>query len=201
MARLLWLLSMALAADVAGSISAIYATQTLRPTGMLRIGPWEAVRAVGDASADPYAHAYIASSGQLPPGSAEGMRFIAQASHDGRALVPACTIRLQGVVDIARLWTLSVTQANGDALPPLVHASGARGRAALHSQDIVYHGDGSFDLSIGPRPAATNSLLTRASQPVSIVLHVYDGAIGSVPESGVAALPIISVGTDAPGCR
>lgn len=199
MARLLWFLSMALTAVVAGSISAIYATQTLRPSGMLKIGPWEAVRAVGDAAADPYAHALIASSGQLPPGSAEGMRFVALTAQDGRPLLPACSVVLSGIVDIARLWTLSLAQPNGALLnegDPLAAA-----RLALHSQDIVYHADGSFSLTIGPRPLTPNAILIDTDQPISVVLHAYDGAITSLPDSGEAALPRIDVGTDGAGCR
>ncbi len=201
MARLLWLLSMALTAVVAGTVSAIYATQTLRPTGMLQIGPWEAVRAVGDASADPYAHAFLASSGQLPPGSAEGMRFVALTSHDGRALVPTCSITVTGFVEIARLWTLSLAQPNGAAIGVSdAENPGAASRLALHSQDIVYNADGSFSLTIGPRPMTPNSLLVGSNQPISLVLHVYDGAITSVPETGEASLPIIDVASTGSGC-
>lgn len=200
MARLLWLLSMALTAVVAGTVSAIYATQTLRPTGTLHIGPWEAVRAVGDAAADPYAHAYIASSGQLPPGSAEGMRFVALESHVDQALLPNCSITVSGFVEIARLWTLSLAQASGATLELGETQSGATARLALHSQDIVYNADGSFSLTIGPSPDAPNSILVRSGLPISLVLHVYDGAITSVPESGEASLPTISVGSTGPGC-
>ena len=195
MARLLWFLSMALSAVVLGTATAIWATQTLKPTGMVTIGPWEAVRAVGDAAADPYAHAFIASSGQLPPGSAEGMRFVAQATHDGRALIPNCSITVSGRIDIARLWTLSLAAGNGDRLdvaPPQ--------RTGLHSQDIVYRADGSFELTIGPRTHGLNTLTLRSSQPLSLILHVYDGALSGVPESGVDALPFLSVDPTMPGC-
>lgn len=200
MARLLWLLSMALTAVVAGTVSAIYATQTLRPTGTLHIGPWEAVRAVGDAAADPYAHAFIASSGQLPPGSAEGMRFVALASHTGQPLTPNCLITLSGFVEIARLWTLSLAQPSGATLELGETDSGVASRLALHSQDIVYNADGSFSLTIGPRPLAPNSMLIGSDTPISLVLHVYDGAITSVPESGEDSLPIIDVASTGSGC-
>ncbi|MBV6656677.1 MAG: DUF1214 domain-containing protein [Devosiaceae bacterium] len=194
MARLLWLLSVGLTAAILGTASAIYASQTLKPTGMVRIGVWEAVSAVGDAAADPYAHAYIASSGQLPPGSAEGMRFVATQAGDGRALRPDCTITVSGEVEIARVWTLSVLTPNGAPL------SAGRDMLAVHSQDIVYNRDGSFDLTIGPRPQTTNTLLSRVTSDVALVLHVYDGAIGSAPDNGDAALPTLSVGTAASGC-
>lgn len=195
MIRLLWFLSVLLTAAVAGTASAIYATQTLKPSGMLNIGPWEAVNAVGDTSNDPYTHALIASSGQLPPGSAEGMRFIASVSHDDAVLIPDCTITLSGEVMLARLWTLSLTQANGSALP-----ESETSRLALHSRDIVYNAQGGFDLTIGPRPATINTMLVRSESPISLVLHVYDGAIGSAPDTGLAAMPLISVGRSGPGC-
>lgn len=162
---------------------------------MLNIGPWEAVRAVGDSSNDPYTHALIASSGQLPPGSAEGMRFIATVSHDDVPLIPDCTITLSGEVMLARLWTLSLAQLNGSDLPP-----SEASRLALHSRDIVYNSEGGFDLTIGPRPDTTNTLLLRSESPISLVLHVYDGSIGSAPDTGLAALPMISVGQSEPGC-
>ncbi|MFK7793275.1 MAG: DUF1214 domain-containing protein [Devosiaceae bacterium] len=196
MAKLLWFLSMALTAIVLGTISAIYATQTLRPTGMLEVGPWEAVRAVGDAAADPYAHAFLASSGQLPPGSAEGMRFVALASSSGQPLVPGCTITVSGLVDVARLWTLTLAAPNGEALS---RPDAAR-PLALHSQDLIYTSDGGFELTIGPRPQTVNTVFVSSQQPISLVLHVYDGALTSAPENGEAALPRISVGADAPGC-
>lgn len=195
MIRLLWFLSVLLVASIAGTASAIYATQTLKPSGMINIGPWEAVRSVGDSSNDPYTHALIASSGQLPPGSAEGMRFIATVSHDGAALIPDCTITLSGEVMLARLWTLSLAEINGSAL-----AASETSRLALHSRDIIYNAEGGFDLSIGPRPDTINTLLLRSEGPISLVLHIYDGAIGSAPDTGLAALPIISVGQSEPGC-
>ena len=194
MVRLLWFLSMALTAVVAGTASAIYATQTLRPTGMVTIGAWEAVRAVGDAAADPYAHAFIASSGQLPPGSAEGMRFVTLTTDNGRALVPGCSITVAGTVEIARLWTLTITQPNGAALGPR-----NANRLTLHSRDIVYNADGTFALTVGPRPETPNAVILRSTQPIALVLHVYDGSITSIPESGADALPRVRVG-NAPGC-
>lgn len=200
MARLLWLLSVVLTAIVAGTATAIYATQTMKPTGMMRIGPWEAVRAVGDASADPYAHAFIAASGQLPPGSAEGMRFVALQTPDGQALRPDCTITVSGQVEVARLWTLALSQPNGQPLRLAGNSTSTTSGVALHSQDIVYDRDGGFELTIGPRPQTTNTLLVRINDPVALVLHVYDGAITSQPESGSAALPAISVGRDGRGC-
>lgn len=45
-----------------------------------------------------------------------------------------------------------------------------------------------------------NSLLVGSNQPISLVLHVYDGAINSVPETGEASLPIIDVASTALGC-
>jgi hypothetical protein len=193
MARLLWFLSVVLAAVILGTASAIFVVQTLRPTGMLKLGPWEAVQAVGDASANPYTHALIASSGQLPPGSAEGMRFVAVEATDGSALRPDCSITLSGQVSLARLWTLSLVTPAGRPL----ELAGARG---MHAQDIVYHQDGSFDLTIGPRPQATNTLLQGGMAPLGLVLHLYDGAITSLPEEGAQALPAITVGTEGPGC-
>lgn len=194
MSRLLWLLSVVLTAVVLGTGTAIWASQTLKPTGMIRIGPWEAVRAVGDASADPYAHAYIASSGQLPPGSAEGMRFVATQSSRGSALRPACSITVSGQVEIARLWTLSVLDEDG--APPV----DGRTRLTRHSQDIVYRRDGGFELTIGPRPETPNAMLVGLEDEVTLVLHVYDGAISSAPDTGAAALPAIAVGREGPGC-
>lgn len=199
MARLLWFLSMALAAVVLGSTSAIYATQTIRPTGMLKVGVWEAVRSVGDAAADPYAHALIASSGQLPPGSAEGTRFVAQTSRDGEALIPDCSITLTGQVEVARLWTLSLAQTNGMPLP-LGERNDLGERYSMHSRDLVYNADGSFALTIGPRPETPNTILLRYDQPISLVLHVYDGAVTSVPETGTAALPQVSLIRDQGSC-
>ncbi|MEM6382516.1 MAG: hypothetical protein AAF739_07580 [Pseudomonadota bacterium] len=201
MSRLLWLLSVALTAAILGTASAIYASQTIKPTGMIRIGPWEAVRAVGDSAADPYAHAYIASSGQLPPGTAEGLRFVATTSSDGRAIRPDCSVLLSGEVEIARLWTLSILAPDGlptsDGSPLAVRRNTA---PTVHSRDIVYRSDGGFDLTIGPSPRTPNTLLLRTQEPVSLVLHVYDGAISTAPDSGAAALPTISVGTDNPDC-
>lgn len=196
MIRLLWLLSMALSAVLLGTSSAIYATQTLRPTGMLTIGPWEAVRSVGAISADPYAHAYVASSGQLPPGTAEGMRFVALGASNQQPLVPACTIMVSGTVDLSRLWTLTLTQPDGTALrtgpntPPL----------AVHSQDFLYAADGTFELSIGPQPKSMNALLLPNQTPIGLVLHVYDGALTSNAETNEASLPSLTVGTSGDGC-
>ncbi|MEM1286874.1 MAG: hypothetical protein AAGH60_00835 [Pseudomonadota bacterium] len=193
MAKLLWLLSVALTAIVIGTASAIYASQTLKPTGMVRIGPWEAVRAVGDAADDPYSHAYIAASGQLPPGSAEGMRFVATNTSDGSAIRPDCFVTLSGEVEFARLWTLSITEPDGSPL-------NAPTAASLHSQDLVYSREGGFELGIGPRPFAPNTMLVNNDGPVALVLHVYEVALNAAPDSGASAMPQVSQGTDGRGC-
>ncbi len=196
MVRLLWFLSIALTAVVIGSTSAIYATQTLKPTGMLTIGPWEAVQSVGASAADPYAHAFLASSGQLPPGTAEGIRFVALNGSDGRPLIPACRVTVSGVVDLASFWTLTLTQVSGEPLA----SPEARQTFALHSQDIIYHADGSFELSIGPQPSSINALLTPLSTPIALVLHVYDGALTTLPDANETALPRVEVNTSGARC-
>ncbi|MEM6711483.1 MAG: DUF1214 domain-containing protein [Pseudomonadota bacterium] len=196
MPRFLWIVSVVLSAVVLGASTAIWATQTLRPTGMVKVGPWEALRAVGDTAADPYVHAFIASSGQLPLGSAEGVRFIAWQTNSGRALVANCSIQVSGTVDVGRLWTLSITRADGTA----VVLSGT-GQAGLHSQDVVYNADGSFDLSIGPTPDALNAVLLRSPAQLSLILSVYDGSISNLAEDSETALPQLSIDRTRPGCN
>lgn len=146
--------------------------------GPLTIGSWTAWPKTGTADADPYAQASIARIGQLPTALGDGVAFTAQADENGRLLDGRCNVILSGVTPVARFWTLTLYNVDGQLVANSINRSG------FTSQEIVRHADGGFEIEVTPRANPGNWLPTGGVERYILLLRLYDTAVGVSTKAG-----------------
>lgn len=156
--------------------------------GALTIGSWTAWPKTGTADADPYARATIARTGQLSVALGDGVSFTAQTDDDGKPLDGRCNVVLFGVTPAARFWTLTLYNRDGGLVANSVE------RFGFTSQEIVRRADGSFEISVSPRAHAGNWLPTAGVERYTLMLRLYDTAVGVATKAG-REVPMPSIET------
>lgn len=146
--------------------------------GALTIGSWTAWPKTGTADADPYARATIARTGQLPIALGDGVSFTARSDDNGKRLDGRCNVVLSGVTPAARFWTLTLYNRDGELVTNSIE------RFGFTSQEIVRHADGSFEITVSPRANPGNWLPTAGVERYSLVLRLYDTAVGVATKAG-----------------
>jgi hypothetical protein len=146
--------------------------------GGLAIESWTAWPKTGTIEADPYARAEIARTGRLPTALGDGVSFTVHADDNGKSLDGRCDVVLEGVTPAARFWTLTLYNANGELVANSVN------RYGFTSQEIVRRSDGSFEIVVGPRANAGNWLPTGGVERYTLVLRLYDTAVGVSTKAG-----------------
>lgn len=183
---LLFRLLVGLAVAIAvGFGASYYALTDGRLFAAVRVGPWAAWPQVGQPLPDPYTRAYLARSGHLQLGYAEGIRFVAMTDDRGDPLNANCHYRVSGRVPGASFWTLAATDlagANIAASPELM---------ALHSERVARSGDGALVASISPELAPQNWLEIEPGGPFQLQLTLYDAVVFSGGNTTVDAMPSI----------
>ncbi len=147
------------------------------PFGALTLGSWVAWPYNGTQDIDPYAHAAIARSGELPIGSGDGVAFFARNDDTGVPLDGRCETIISGVTPGARYWTVTLYDAEGQLV------ANSANRYGFTSQEIVRNADGSFDIIIGPRPRPGNWLPSGASGRYLLLIRLYDTPVGIATRS------------------
>jgi hypothetical protein len=140
--------------------------------GALTIGAWTAWPKNGSVNIDPYAHAIIARSGELPIGTGDGVAFYAHTDDAGNDFDGRCTFSISGMTPAARYWTLTLYDANGRLV------TNALDRHGFTSEEIVRDIDGRFAIEIAPRARPGNWLPTGGIERYVLVLRLYDTPIG-----------------------
>lgn len=156
--------------------------------GGLTIGSWTAWPKTGTAEADPYARATIARTGQLPMALGDGVSFTAQTDDNGMLLDGRCAVVIAGITPVARFWTLTLYNVDGELAANLVN------RYGFTSQEIVRLADGSFEIIVAPRASPGNWLPTGGIERYALVLRLYDTAVGVSTKAG-REVPMPSVTT------
>ena len=136
--------------------------------GGVRAGPWVAWPAMGTEAADPYTRAALARTGELPLGSAVGLRFIARIDSEGRALDPACDYLIAGETAAARYWSLAAMDPRGGVIDNRLQQYG------LTSSEIVRADDNSFQITVARDARPGNWLMLGADTRFVLVLRLYD---------------------------
>ncbi len=171
-----------------GIMATLYALNASSGFGAIRLGAWEAFPRAQTADADPYAKSHRARAGQLLLGTAEGLRFTATQDDSGQPLSTACRYEITGQTPPARLWTLYVTDRNGNAIEPRPGLP-----VGLNSWVVARHPDSSFTIAIGRGAEPGNWLpLPDGEQPVALALTLFD-----TPTAGSSGLIDLSM----PGLR
>jgi hypothetical protein len=144
----------------------------------LTIGSWTAWPKTGTADADPYARASIARTGRLPIALGDGVAFSAKGDDNGKAFDGRCDVVLSGVTPAARFWTLTLYNLDGELVANSVS------RYGFTSQEIVRNADGSFEIAVTPRANPGNWLPTGGIERYTLILRLYDTAVGVSTKAG-----------------
>ncbi len=148
-------------------------------TGTAAVGAWRALPTAEAEGIDPYTRARIARTGEITMGAGEGQTFMSVRDDDGRGLVATCDYELTGQAAPARLWTLQVT--NGDGEVPAVPS----GRTHLVSREVMRADDGIWSVIVSGRARPGNWLPAPNEGSLKLTMRLYD-----TPSSlGTAALP------------
>ena len=156
------------------------------PVGSQRIGPWTAWPSVGSNKADPYARAIMARRAEIPLASGEGLALTARVDSGGAPLDGTCAYRIGSTTPQARLWTLTLYDADGR-----LRASDLV-RAGLTSAEILRDAEGRFEITVAPGARPGNWLKTPEGGRFSISLRLYDtSAAASAASLDAKVLPAI----------
>jgi hypothetical protein len=188
--RLILITLLAFGLAIAVGLGATWITTT-RGTdlGTLTIGAWTARPRNGSADIDPYSHAAIARSGELPIGTGDGIAFLAAASDDKRPLDGRCDVVVSGVTPAARFWTLTLYDRKGHLV------ANALQRYGFTSEEIVRNSDGSFVVNVAPRARAGNWLPTGGIERYVLMLRLYDTPVGIATRTQRdAPMPSVAIG-------
>lgn len=140
--------------------------------GSLTIGAWTARPKNGSVDIDPYAHANIARTGELPIGTGDGVAFFAHSDDSGTDFDGRCTFTISGQTPTARYWTLTLYDTQGRLV------ANAIDRHGFTSEEIVRDTDGRFTIAIAPHARPGNWLPSGGIEQFILVLRLYDTPIG-----------------------
>lgn len=152
----------------------------------VQVGPWVSRLPVGQGVANPYARAALARSGEIPIAATEAITFVARTDAEGRPLSSACSYTLNSDRIIARWWTLTVRDANGELIDNPMR------RHSFTSDNVVREKDGSFSVTLSSEAAPGNWLPSGGPGRLVLTLRLYDTPLytnGALQES---PLPTIS---------
>lgn len=161
-----------------------FAVTSSRGLDSVRSGAWSGWPRAGTVKADPYARAAVARSGELPLELADGLLFLARADDEGRPLDGRCETRIVGVLPQARLWTLTVTDDDGNLIANDAH------RYGFTSAETVYDPDGAVNVRLSPRARSGNWLPTGARPRLQVALRLYDAPFSFASSGGSAAMDL-----------
>lgn len=178
------LLSLAVAIALGFGLS-FYALTDGRLIGAQRIGPWAAWPQIGQPNPDPYSRAYLARSGLMQLGHAEGIQFVAVTDSSGEPLERSCHYVLRGLTPGSMFWTLVAIDLDG------ANIAASSSLMALHSERIARTADGSVHIHVSPRLAPGNWLETSGDGPFQLQLTLYDSVVFSGGNTTVGEMPRI----------
>lgn len=134
----------------------------------VKAGAWTRWPKAGAPDIDPYAHAILARSGQMPLGTGEGLAFFSWADGSGRRFQSNCDYIVKGPVPPARYWTLTLYTPSG-AL-----ADNPAKRYGFTSSEILRAADGTFEIAVSQKARPGNWLPVTGNRSFALVLRLYD---------------------------
>ncbi|WP_350333374.1 DUF1214 domain-containing protein [Coralliovum pocilloporae] len=186
--RLIALLALALALAFSTGIGSAYLLLERGSVfGAVKTGDWTAWPDAAGPQADPYSRAHFSRTGRLPLAPGEGMELHADTGRDGQPFLGTCTYRIRGEVPSARLWTLSVYDADGRLL------NSKANRHGFHARNILRSAGGKIDVVVSPT-AKPGNWLPSGGERIRLVLRLYDTPITGLTLSTTVAPQIIREG-------
>lgn len=173
------------AALALGTWTAWLTVRSPAPIDAITVGPWQAWPNAGTPEVDPYSHARLARTGEIPLGSGEGLALFASSDTRGRPLLARCDYSIHGQTPPARLWTMTIEHFDGSV------ADDANGAHAIGSDGILRTPDGSFNISVSERPQPGNWLSTERTSRFRIVVRLYDTTVRTVTALTTLTMPRI----------
>lgn len=178
------LVGLAVALSV-GFGTSYYALTDGRLFAAVRVGSWAAWPDVGQPMPDPYSRAYLARTGHMQLGYAEGLEFVATTDDSGDPLDARCEYRLTGKVPGASFWTLVAVDPEG------VNIAASPDLSALQSERVARWADGGLQASIGAGMGPGNWLEIEGTGPFHLVLTLYDAVVFSGANTTIETMPSI----------
>lgn len=153
----------------------------------VRAGPWVRSPRTGSMEIDPYSHARLARTGQLPLGSAEGLNFFAWRDSTDEPLSASCDYVVKGPIPRTRFWTLSLYSTNGALL------DNPAKRFAFTSSEVLRDGSGNVEIAVSREARPGNWLPIGDVPTFALVLRLYDTLFDfGMSKVEAAALPQIA---------
>ncbi len=182
-----------LATLLTGTLLGLAATYYLLVGGVsfdeVKAGPWKRWPKSGSMDIDPYAHAMLARSGQLPLGTAEGLSFFAWNDSAGEPLRAGCDYMVRGPVPPTRYWTLSLYAPTGSLV------DNPAKRFDFTSAEILRAADGGFEIAVSRHARPGNWLPIGDVSAFALVLRLYDTLFDfGMSKVEATALPQIAKG-------
>lgn len=171
--------SLALAAGIVAALAlgiwtAWITVRAQAPIDATTIGVWQAWPNAGTPAVDPYSHARLSKTGEIPLGSGEGLALFAATDSAGRPLTDRCDYSVAGQTPPARLWTMAIEHADGTV------ADDGAGTHAIGSDGILRRPDGSFAVAVSARPRPGNWLSSAEAGRFRVVIRLYDTTVRTV---------------------
>ncbi|CAH1656660.1 conserved hypothetical protein [Hyphomicrobiales bacterium] len=156
--------------------SAYFAVKGDPAFGAVQSGQWVTWPDLGSVTIDPYALANLARSARIPLASGEGYVFTASTDEAGRPLDSTCRYTLSGNSPRARVWTVTVYDANGELSPNSLQRDG------FTSREVTLSADGAIKINLSREATSGDWLPLPTTRAFSAVLRLYDTALS--PTSG-----------------
>src|SRR5262249_57054765 len=103
----------------------------------------------------------------------DGVSFSLKSDDDGKALDGRCEVVVAGITPVARFWTLTLYNPDGELV------ANSTNRYGFTSQEIVRRSDGSFEIVVAPRAKPGNWLPTGGVGRYELGLRLYRAAVGA----------------------
>ena len=151
-----------------GYCTADYSMQEGLATVSVRNGPWIVWPLAGSEDADPYTRAHFAANGHLPLTAFEAITFRATTDDHGQPLDQACEYVVEGRAFKSRWWSLTAYESDRSFI------ENAANRYSFNSQNMVYSGQGEYEIVLATEVRPGNWLPLRRSGRFQLTLRLYN---------------------------
>lgn len=178
---------------IAGTLLGLATTNYVLTRGVsfdeVRAGPWIRWPKSGALEIDPYAHAMLSRTGEVPLGSGEGLSFLARRDSTGAPLDAKCDYVVHGAIPPARYWTLALYTPAGSLV------DNAAKRFDFTSSEVLRSADGNFEIAVSRQARPGNWLPIGNVAAFTLALRLYDTLFDfGMAKVEAAALPQIDKG-------